>query len=257
MIGNDIVDLRDSEVLPGVGHPGFDGRVFTDAERALIAAAEDAARMRWSLWAAKEAAFKALARMSPGRIFSPRRLQVALRSDGEAVVSAEEGSVSIVLRTQPDGQWVHALATFGAPAAVVAHVAELSAHPGDADHPSRAVRALAVREFTRERSASDGEEHGTAARDAGAVGAGSSTTGRGSVEGAGIVIARSVDGLPIFRIPGRPDGIALSLSHHGRFVAAAWLAEEALEPSSCAGLRAQPCRGSREASASAFLGAPA
>ena len=58
MIGNDIVDLRDPEVQPGASHPRFDRRVFAPEERSALAASGARERLRWILWAAKEAGRK-------------------------------------------------------------------------------------------------------------------------------------------------------------------------------------------------------
>src|SRR5439155_10573151 len=59
MIGNDIVDLGDSESHAEGRHPRFDGRVFDETEHALIDATPEPERVRWLLWAAKESAYKA------------------------------------------------------------------------------------------------------------------------------------------------------------------------------------------------------
>ncbi len=58
MVGNDIVDLGDAETCNGPSHPGFDARVFAPVERRALAASPAPNRLRWSLWAAKEAAYK-------------------------------------------------------------------------------------------------------------------------------------------------------------------------------------------------------
>ncbi|MFH2008447.1 MAG: 4'-phosphopantetheinyl transferase superfamily protein, partial [bacterium] len=74
-VGNDIVDLRDPESDPASLHARYLKRVFTAQERRAIGDRPDPVEL-WSRWAAKEAAYKALAGdLSSGRselVFSPR-----------------------------------------------------------------------------------------------------------------------------------------------------------------------------------------
>ena len=65
MIGNDVVDLGDAEVQPGATHPRFDARVFAREEREALRASGAPNRLRWILWAAKEAAYKAARKLDP------------------------------------------------------------------------------------------------------------------------------------------------------------------------------------------------
>ena len=90
MVGNDVVDLRDPESAPETLHPRFDTRVFSEAERAAIAASPDAARLRWKLWAAKEAAYKLARKISPTTIFAPARFEVALGDVGRVIGLVDE-----------------------------------------------------------------------------------------------------------------------------------------------------------------------
>lgn len=109
MLGNDIVDLRDSETRDGPSHAGFDARVFAASERAMLAASATPNRLRWTLWAAKEAAYKLGVKRTPELIFSPRRFVVQLRDERNAGVVYPGGEVEVALRD--DGEFVHAIAT--------------------------------------------------------------------------------------------------------------------------------------------------
>ncbi len=71
MIGNDIVDLADPETSCGACHPRFDHRVFAPAELELLATTRSHVRMRWILWSAKEAAYKAARQACATTVFSP------------------------------------------------------------------------------------------------------------------------------------------------------------------------------------------
>jgi phosphopantetheinyl transferase (holo-ACP synthase) len=185
MLGDDVVDLGDPEAGPGAQHPRFDARVFSPRERAALAASPAPHRLRWALWAAKEAAYKLARKLDPGARFSPRRYAVGLDARRPVRVAWPGGAARVEVRQAGDA--VHATATeIGSDAArVVRGVARLEA----GDDPSRAARELAVRRVA--------ERLGIATE--------------------GLRVERRG------RIPRLclPDGGALdlSLSHHGRLVA--------------------------------------
>lgn len=188
MLGNDVVDLADPETRPAVRHPRFDARVFTPEERAALAGAEDPERMRWSLWAAKEAAYKCLKKLEPGTCFSPVRFAVRLAADQTGTVDFGGRRLSVALFAEGDA--LHAVATdAGDPGRdVLRFVSERA----DAEDSSSAVRALA--------------------RDAAAAQLGCAP---GELE-----FSREGRVPRLLRRGGQP-GLDLSLSHHGRFLAAA------------------------------------
>ncbi len=86
MVGNDVVDLRDSDARPDTLHPRFDARVFTPAERLALERSEDATRQRWRLWSAKEAAYKVARKLDASSTFSPSRFEVELDCDARGTV---------------------------------------------------------------------------------------------------------------------------------------------------------------------------
>jgi hypothetical protein len=135
------VDLGDPEVRPGAPHPRFDARVFTPQERAALAASTAPNRLRWALWAAKEAGYKLARKLDPKTPFSPRRFAVRLDALLGGRVEWPGGAARVEVRAR--GEALHATATDGAAAArrLVRGVALLDAG-GD---PSRAARELALR----------------------------------------------------------------------------------------------------------------
>lgn len=72
-IGNDIVDLREGRQLRKHNDTRFMDRVFCTAEKNLILASQDPDQTLWQIWAAKEAAYKALKKKHPGLIFAHRK----------------------------------------------------------------------------------------------------------------------------------------------------------------------------------------
>jgi len=122
MIGNDVVDLLDPDADPETHDVRFDARVFREAERDALTASEDPAALRWSLWAAKEAAYKLCVRRDPATIFSPILFEVSLRSGKlhrrnarvEGVV--EHRGERLTLQLRLDDDWVHAVVSDSNPA---------------------------------------------------------------------------------------------------------------------------------------------
>ncbi len=107
MIGNDIVDLADPETRLGASHPRFDRRVFAPEEFEFLATTRTRARMRWILWSAKEAAYKAARKECATTVFSPSRFVVRLNQALHGSVS--HGSRCWSVRIQLDGDCVHAV----------------------------------------------------------------------------------------------------------------------------------------------------
>jgi hypothetical protein len=194
LIGNDVVDLPDPEAAEAALHPRFDARAFAPAERARLEASPERAALRWVLWAAKEAAWKAARRGGASQRFHPAEIETRLARaagggfEGEAAV----GGASFRVRVELAGGAVHAVARAPSLAAprVLAALGPLSdASPGGA---SAGARALAL-ELASERLALPRSE---------------------------LRVARS-GRLPELRRGGRPLAAWLSLAHHGRFAAAA------------------------------------
>jgi phosphopantetheinyl transferase (holo-ACP synthase) len=76
VIGNDIVDLTAPENRGKSGDRRFRARVFTAAEEEWIDAAPSPDTALWTLWAAKEAAFKTAVKLKPGLTFRHREYAV-------------------------------------------------------------------------------------------------------------------------------------------------------------------------------------
>lgn len=189
MVGNDVVDLRDPESRCESLHPRFDTRVFSEGERAAIGDADDSERVRWKLWAAKEAAYKLVRKFAPTTVFSPQLFQVKLSGDTGATVDHED-SCCTVRYTENDGA-LHAVATSGVaePSTVVTGWRRLEAGEiasGDPDAPSQAVRALLCERIA--------EQLGVAVSE---------------------LEVRRQGRVPFLFVNGEPAPVDLSLSHHG------------------------------------------
>jgi len=183
MLGNDVVDLGDPEAREAALHPRFDARVFGESERALLEAAAERPALRWALWAAKEAAYKAARRLDPALPFHPRSFVV----EGDLV---RHGARRFRVRVERSAGAVHAVA-LAIELEARGALARVCAVPAGSS-PGAAARALARR-------------------------AAAALLG---VPPGAFEVAR--DGrVPRLLLRGAACGLTLSLSHHGRLAACA------------------------------------
>lgn len=187
MIGNDIVDLDDIETSPSEIHPRFDERAFSSAERERLARSREPDRERWVFWSAKEAVYKLVRSRKPETVFSPPKFEVTRTNPVRAEVTFEGERFSVALAERRST--VHAVAQSGERGRVLSAVARY-----DRANPSRGVRALAIESIAPYLGATPGE----------------------------LRIDRGPDRRPVLLRNDAPTPGALSLSHHGRFVAFAY-----------------------------------
>jgi phosphopantetheinyl transferase len=192
MVGNDVVDLTDDETHANVCHPHFDLRVFTDRERDALGCVGDLRLGRWRLWAAKESAYKLMAGLEPSTRFIPRHFEAHLGGRHRGVVRYEGRELQIRFEEVPGG--VHAVCARD-PETLKAIRTEVTRCDPDAD-PRTAVRCLA------RRCIADGL----------------------SVPANRITISGGGRNPPLVTVAAHQMATSLSMSHHGRLVACAWLA---------------------------------
>lgn len=203
MLGNDVVDLRDPDSRPETFRARFDTRVFDAVERRAIERDVDPHARRWAHWAAKEAAYKLARQIDDRFIFSPSKMVARFESpvpghsqqflrQGKMVLAraVAPGFREIELRSVETPEYVHviALPLGGDWDAVVSSVSTIE----EGADASAAVRALATEGI---------------ARDLG-------------IEARRVGIGRR-GRIPTVEIDGARSSMAISLSHHGRFVACA------------------------------------
>ena len=224
MLGNDVVDLHDPDAQPESFRARFDDRVFAPVERRAIERDARPLSRRWAHWAAKEAAYKLAKQLDAGFVFSPKALVPkfgaadALPGDraeraGQLCLPEPvgQGIRELELRSLETGDFVHVVAL---PAgadwqAVVSAVEPVT----DEAESSGAVRRLARRRI---------------ARDLG-------------IESARVAIAAS-GRIPLVEIDGAASPMAISLSHHGGWVACAMTLRSERFPSSAAMTSSEPPR---------------
>ncbi|MBA4422980.1 MAG: hypothetical protein C0390_07735 [Syntrophus sp. (in: bacteria)] len=109
-VGNDIVDLKETDNCGKSGDDRFLGRVFTPEERDRIVEAAYPDKLLWAFWAAKEAAYKAVSRDDPSIRSTPRSYHVALDDQNirHTISSVEDSAGRIAMDSQEAGKAIDA-----------------------------------------------------------------------------------------------------------------------------------------------------
>lgn len=184
-IGNDIVDLNAKE--PDL-HPRFVSRVFSPMEREEIG--QNIAKL-WQYWSAKEASYKALKRINRNLIFSPRKFEVFSQ---EKVVTYLDNK--LYLGQILNSEYVYSFCSTDQKQIADGKIYNWIKESSDSS-PSKAVRSLALENISRLLK----------------------------LDVCDLEIDSNVDGrsIPFIRIKQDASSSLLSFSHHGRFVACAYL----------------------------------
>lgn len=203
-MGNDVVDLKAGGAAGKSGDSRFVSRVLTSGEQTVLGRVENSDSCFWAMWAAKEAAYKAVSRAKPAISSSPRRYEVCF--DNQHRKSVWTGSVAtpmgrVYVQSQLDENYIHCIGQTGCGPAgrqIIFRVFETV--PGapegteaDPGQQSAAVRRAAAAAIVSCLDLS--EDNVLIVRD--------SSAGR--------------PGPPVVRIKGSATEIQISLSHHGRF----------------------------------------
>jgi hypothetical protein len=185
MVGNDIVDLSDSESSRDACHLRFDRRVFTPEEFEALSTDYTDVQRRWILWSAKEAAYKAARRECAEVTFSP--VQFVVNLDRSLSGSVRVGIRHWPVRVQIDRDRVHAVVSENE-SFTGTYSGSRRLTKAELRDPSQAVRRFAI--------ASIAAELGVSTSD--------------------LRIAK-IDRIPQLIVAGEVTPLALSLSHHGSY----------------------------------------
>ena len=187
-VGNDVVYRRDPHIAAHHLKRRFVDRVCSAEEAGRVRASREPGLLLWSLWAAKEAAYKAVVKLRPGTPFAHRRFVAA---ESLAAVRYEDLRLSLELETNEE--WVHAVACTGE-----TDILSSVKRKEDCADQREAVRALAL--------------EAVAAR---------FDLQRDRLEIVRPPNAEGRPGPPELLLDGQATGFDISLSHDGPFVACA------------------------------------
>lgn len=206
-VGNDIVDLHADKTAGKSSDSRFVNKVLTEAEKLRFDRAECQDVYLWSVWAAKETAYKALVKAHPGIASWPRKYEVThgapdLSKSGDAMVKTPLDSVPVMLFVNND--YIHCIGGMTGrlcPDMIIRGVVEVASAESVCMDPQQKSEVVRQASAARIAACEDVPESDIEIRR-----------------------ARSSRGLgpPMVYIRQRAAGIDLSLSHHGRFAAFAF-----------------------------------
>ena len=115
LLGNDVVDLSEPGMRGKWQHERFVARVFTTSEQTLIRSATHPDFLFWSLWAAKESAYKIISKLHGPPAFSHKKfalvraLSLLPEAPSPAKVTIRFESTDIPVSIVPDDDCLTAL----------------------------------------------------------------------------------------------------------------------------------------------------
>lgn len=83
MIGNDIVDLRESRLESNWERKGWLAKLFSEKEQVYLSQSSDKEKICWLLWSMKEASYKIVNRAEKKTFFAPAKFDCAIMSLSE------------------------------------------------------------------------------------------------------------------------------------------------------------------------------
>ncbi len=133
-VGNDVVYRRDPHIAAHHLKRRFVDRVCSAGEAERVRTSREPGLLLWSLWAAKEAAYKAVVKLRPGTPFAHRRFVV-----DESLSAVRYEDLQLSLAVEANEEWVHAVACTGE-----ADILSPVERKEDGTSQKEAVRALAL-----------------------------------------------------------------------------------------------------------------
>lgn len=112
MIGNDVIDLRQTRIESNWMRKGFIQKVFTDQEQFLIANHPNPEIAVWTLWSMKEAAYKIWNRETKIRAYIPNKLHCSLLTQNSTDITGQVhyGSCTYYTKTIISKEHIHTIA---------------------------------------------------------------------------------------------------------------------------------------------------
>ncbi len=228
-VGNDIVDLRARRIPDKSRDIRFVRKIFAPEEQARILSSDDPDRELWTAWAAKEAAFKVVSKThGKAPVFSHARFLTRTRQEeaGGGIVLYEDASYPF--RVTVDSDRIHVLSwSPGYRPDQGDEIATGEAAVGtgtlSVGRDSETFNVLLLERFTaRERRSIRGVRSAYVRLLARRAVAESLSMDEARLE---LICGSSPTGRipPQLLMDGEPSGIDVSLSHHGQFVAWAFV----------------------------------
>ena len=110
MIGNDIIDIKETKLSTSWNRPRFIEKIFTLEEQELISNSTDPFTTVWHLWSMKESAYKVFIQANGDRFFNPKRIECTL--DNLKTGQVKIGNSTLKTNTLTNSDYIFSTSTF-------------------------------------------------------------------------------------------------------------------------------------------------
>ncbi|MGK0390816.1 MAG: phosphopantetheine--protein transferase-like protein [Maribacter sp.] len=90
MVGNDIVDIKETKRSTNWERPRFLEKIFTKKEQSIITTSIDPFTTVWHLWSMKESAYKVFIQAGGDRFFNPTKIECSLDNSKNGQVKIDK-----------------------------------------------------------------------------------------------------------------------------------------------------------------------
>ena len=110
LVGNDLIDLSEPDILKKSKNERFLKRVLSELEYKELKEHRTPHIHFWSLWSAKESAYKILKKVLPELVFSHSKFEVKLSEENIGLVKYKDFSIAV--EWFYNESWIHCIATY-------------------------------------------------------------------------------------------------------------------------------------------------
>jgi phosphopantetheinyl transferase (holo-ACP synthase) len=130
VIGNDVIDIKLAAIESNWRRKGYLNKIFHPDEQAQVLNAENPDLVVWTLWSMKEAAYKAIGRMTGQKGYFPLKLRCYISSISNTQITGKVvfGNLNIYTATAIVPASIHTIA-----AAEHLHLDQLNPVPSDTE----------------------------------------------------------------------------------------------------------------------------
>ncbi|MFT4754258.1 MAG: phosphopantetheinyl transferase (holo-ACP synthase) [Salibacteraceae bacterium] len=183
MLGNDIIDIKETKRSSNWERPRFMDKIFTKKEQSIISASVDPFTTVWHLWSMKESAYKVFIQAGGNRFFNPTKIECSLADAKNGQVEID----TIILKTSTliNSNYIFSTATIDT-ADIDTCIFQLTEN--NSRQQSNYMHQQVLNDFAKNNCLNREE----------------------------LVIQKTKTGVPILYYKNKPLGTSISITHHGK-----------------------------------------
>jgi phosphopantetheinyl transferase (holo-ACP synthase) len=184
VVGNDIIDIKETKRSTNWKRRGFIQKIFSIKEQNLIRASADPFTTVWRLWSMKESAYKVYIQAGGERFFGPTRIECSFNSSENGRVKID--SISLETKTTINSNYIFSSAARGT-LEIDTCILQLSG--GNSKEQSDFMQQQVLNDFAK----------------------------NNSMPLADLLLQKTKAGVPLIFYKDKALSISLSITHHGEY----------------------------------------